>query len=271
MRALRILLLEDDPSDARSMKRYISQSGAELVQHCRNMDEFNKYWPESTADLAILDLQIGRADKKRSGWEAATTIATSNRSIPMIVWSNFNDQDTWRRIPNHENLVGPLDKDGTFGQFQGTLYTTIIKCYPDAEEEFILPEGHTGPGQGMTPKNGKFSVKVYGTKDKYILDARFIRYVETSHSARVKIHHRGDIVECTNSLEGVLDYIDNPDLVQISRYAIININYAYKVRSTDCVYVQTINGRESLPIGKEYKKNMHTWWGRLKSPTKVKK
>gem|GEM_PF-4087628 len=268
MRPLNILLVEDSTIDIRTMTRYVQRSGARLVQLCRNLEEFNAYWPSSKADVVILDLQLGPKDKIRKGWEVATTIAKSSRPIPIIVWSNFNDQDTWRRIPNHENLVGPLSKDGSFNQFLGTLYTTVLRCYPDAEEEFIFHEGSSEPGSHMTPRNGSFELKSYRSDKKYILNAHYVRFAETAGSARIKIHHREDVIECTNSLDGLLHYADNPNLVKISRFAVINIRYAHRIENTDQVYVKSINGHKCLPIGKDFKKDKSRWWGKLKSPVK---
>lgn len=271
MRALNIILVEDSEYDARGMKRFIKQAGAHLVSHCRNKKEFDAYWPQSTADLIILDLQLGRKDTKRSGWEIANFIANSDRPIPIIVWSNYNDQDTWRRIPNHDNLVGPLSKDGSFDQFVGTLYTTVLRCNPDAESTYQFPKGFTSPGAQVAPRNELFRVKAYGTTDHYIVDSRFIRFAETAGSSRIKIHHKDQVIECSNSLGGLLDYANNPDLVQISRWNIINVRYAFKLQSTDCVYVRSMNGMERLTIGEEYKKDMHKWWGKLRSPKKTKR
>lgn len=268
MRPLNILLVEDNEIDARGMKRYIRQAGATLVKHCRNQEDFNEYWSKSSADIIILDLELGRKDTKRSGWEIANEIATSDRPIPIIIWSSYNDKDTWRRIPNHNNLVGPLSKDGSFDQFVGTLYTTVLRCNPDAESIYQFPEGFTSPGAQVAPRNELYSVKAYGTTDHYMIDSKFIRYAETAGSSRIKIHHKDQVIECSNSLKGLLGYANNPDLVQISRWNIINIRYAFKLQSTDCVYVRSMNGMERLTIGEEYKKDMDKWWGKLRSPKK---
>lgn len=270
MRPLNILLVEDSTIDIRTMTRYIKGSGARLLQLCRSLEEFDAYWPSSTADLVVLDLQLGPKDKSRKGWQVATTIANSDRPIPIIVWSNFNDQDTWRRIPNHKNLVGPLCKDSTFNQFLGTLYTTMLRCYPDAEDDFIFHEGTAEPGFQMAPKNGCFELKAYRSDKKYVLNAQYVRFAETACSARIKVHHCGDVIECTNSLDGLLEYADNPDLVKISRFAVINIRYVHHLENTDQVYMKSVNGYKCLSIGKEFKKDKSSWWGKLKSPVKTK-
>jgi len=270
MRPINILLVEDNEVDARSMKRYIRRAEAKLVKHCYNQKEFDAYWPSSTADIVILDLELSRKDTKRSGWEIATKIADSDCPIPIIIWSSYNDKDTWRRIPNHANLVGPLSKDGSFDQFVGTLYTTILRCNPDAETIYEFPEGCTASSQKVAPRNGLFTVKAYGTTDHYVVDSNFIRFAEAAGSARIKIHHKDQIIECSNSLSGLIDYANNPDLVRISRSNIINSRYAYKLESTNCVFVRSINGMQQLTIGDEYSKNKHRWWGKLRSPKKGK-
>ena len=268
MRPLNILLVEDNEIDARGMKRFIRQADAKLVKHCRNQKEFNAYWPQSTADIVVLDLELGRNDKKRSGWELANVIANSKRPVPIIVWSSYNTLDTWRRIPNHENLVAFLSKDSSFDQFVGTLYSGIMRCNPDAETTFRFPQGFTSPGERVAPRNELYTVKCYGAAEHYVIDSRYIRYAETAGSARIKIYHREQEIECSNSLTGLLNYSNNPDLVQISRWAIINTRYAFKLESTNVVWVRSQNKMVKLPIGDEYRKNMKRWWGKLRSPNK---
>ena len=85
-----ILLIEDNPGDARLLEEMFRERDAQEVQlrHVRRMEEAEKYLAENPVDIILLDLELPDAE----GLEAVRRARAAAPQIPLVVLSGLDDE-----------------------------------------------------------------------------------------------------------------------------------------------------------------------------------
>lgn len=93
--SLHILLVEDNPGDARLMNIYLQQAlrPSPEIQHAQRLDEARQILSETTFEAILLDLSLPDAE----GLETVKEIQGCARDTPVIVLTGRDDEDFARR------------------------------------------------------------------------------------------------------------------------------------------------------------------------------
>ena len=85
-----ILLIEDDPDEARLIREMINGSGSQVFEltHVESMRDAKKYLASQSVDIALLDL--GLADPH--GLEAVRQVRAAARRVSIVLLSNADDE-----------------------------------------------------------------------------------------------------------------------------------------------------------------------------------
>ena len=91
---LRLLVVEDDFMQARTMRRYLTGLGYEVVGVAPTIAEAERLFDATAPDLLLLDVNL--ADGQADGIDLAHTLLRRRR-VPVIFLTSFQDPDTFRR------------------------------------------------------------------------------------------------------------------------------------------------------------------------------
>lgn len=267
-RPIRVLIVEDEFLPMRDFKQLVSDSKGVVAATCQNLADFRKQWPSIQADIAIVDLRLGKVKGNRDGWMVATEIGKSDKPMPIIICSSYNDKELWRTVPRHDYVV-PMSKEIRLDQYLLIAYPLIHKFYPDAERMFVFhPGGHSPTAVNDTP-GGSFLVKNDNLGYPQMIDPRFVTLVESIGGSKIRIHYEDQVIDFTQTLEGLLKTANYSRLVQVSRSTIINYNYVHG-KDINSVYVKTWSKIREISIGAKYAESIEGWWRHLQAPKKKK-
>lgn len=89
-RSIRILLVEDNPADARLLREHLSEVSSLCFQltHVERLEEAGERMMETGADVVLLDLSLPDAH----GMETVTKMLEAAPDVPIIVLTGFDDE-----------------------------------------------------------------------------------------------------------------------------------------------------------------------------------
>lgn len=263
-RPVRVLIVEDQHLAMADLKLLVHQSRGEVAATFRNLAEFRTGWPVVDADLAIVDLKLGRQAGNRDGWMIATEINSSERPMPILICSGYNDQEMWRQVPRHKYVL-PMAKDASLSQYLMLAYPLLHRFYPDAERMFTFHPGGASPQAVNDAEGDKMLVKNSELGYAQVVDPRRVPLVQAMKGGKIKIYYEDQQILFSQSLAGYLTAARNPRMLQVNRSQLVNYDYIHG-RDRDSVYVRTYGRIVQVTIGGQYAEAVAGWWRWLRSP-----
>ncbi len=136
-----ILLVEDNPGDARLLREMFNEQGARSIDltHVKSMREAEKHLSEHTVDLVLLDL--GLADAQ--GLAAIRRTHAAAPSIPLVVLTGLDDESlaeqALREGAQDYQIKGQIE---TRGLLRALNYAVERKTLERLKDEFISTVSH---------------------------------------------------------------------------------------------------------------------------------
>jgi hypothetical protein len=250
--------VEDEFLQMTDLKQLVRDSKGEVAATCRNLADFRRQWPAAKADIAIVDLRLGKAIENRDGWLVVTEISKSDKPMPIIICSSYNDEELWRTLPRYDNIA-TMGKDTSLNQYLITAYPLVHKFYPNAERMFLFhPGGHSITAVNDNPTQ-RFFVKNNLLGYAQMIDPRFVTLVECVKDAKIRIHYEDQVIDISQTLDGFCQTANYNRLVKVNRSFVVNYNYVHGRDSTS-LYVKTWSRIREVPLGDGYDGNTDRWW-----------
>jgi DNA-binding LytR/AlgR family response regulator len=226
---VKILIVEDDPIVASDLLNKLEQLGYSQNEVAHSVSEAKKTAESDTPDLAIIDIDLGRAE---SGIDLGQWFDT--RNISYFYLSGKQDPVTFYKTAE-TGAAANIEKPITLSTLRNTIYLAIRKkALPlNTKKRIFIPS-----------RDGELSVRIE--------DILFIRASRTYCEIQLENEQKPRLV--STSLGNMLEKINAAEIVRIHRSHAININH---VRFRQGNMLSTNPEFEPLEIGKKYRSSVN--------------
>ena len=267
-RPVRYLIVEDMYIHRMKLEQMVVDSHGVVAGYCADLEEFNRKWPEMDADVAIVDLQLGRDSSNRDGWKVLDQLADPARPRPVLIRTGYNQFDTWRKLSDY-SFARQLGKGGTLDDFIATAYPLLFEFYPDAAAMFTFHPGGNCPESVIDHSSQRFKVKHAGRGYPQVIDPQYINFVEgVSRRSMIRVFYQTQQIEFSSTLDNLLVEAQYNRLLRINRSVIINANYIDGC-DKNSVYVRYMGGTREFSLRDNPKyaspEEVCGWFNQLKS------
>lgn len=246
-RPLRFLIVEDQVLPRKNFEQLVADSHGVVAATCRNLAEFRRIKHKIKADVAIIDLELGKERGNRDGWIVADEIIASEQPMPIIICSSYNNLSTWSKTPNYRYLAR-MTKDPTLDEFIGTCNTLVFLFYPDAAAKFTFHPGGDCPRAVNDHASRVFTVKHGAVSYPQCIDPQYINFVlSNSRRSMINIHYQGRVLEFSSNLNKVRELAAYNRLYRINRSVIVSANYVDGI-SNNSVFIRRQGGVEEFSL-----------------------
>ena len=236
---MNIIVVEDDPILAGSIRVFIKQLGYNLLGISDNSEDFLNMWKATQVDLALIDIHIkGKLD----GIEVAEIISTSDRPIPIIFITSVKNQKTFERSKQTQPfafILKPFNKL----TLQRTIELALFKY-----SEKIWDNIQSVQWEKDIIMNKFLFVKVKQHLEK--IEGDKVAYIHTQMKYSQIVMADGTSYEVKLSLKEIIEKMPINSFIKVHRNYIVNIAY---VKNIDIKKDLVIIVRRSIPIGKTYR------------------
>lgn len=227
----KILIVEDEYITAITLKKFLEESGYEIVDIAMSTDEALHLLENKAIDIVLLDINI---DDDRDGIWIANQI-TEKYKIPFIYLTAYNDKDTIQRAIK-TNPYGFLTKPFQ----QAELFSAIAIALKKHNE---IATNEVGSEKYLFLKDVDKFDKVVIADINYIESQKNYLLIFTNTK---QYKHRA-------TLKDFSEHLPNNVFIRIHRAFIINI---HKIDNIDSKNNTIVIEKKSLPISKTYKKKV---------------
>lgn len=248
-RPVRFLIVEDQVLPRKNFEQLVTNSHGIVAATCRNLAEFQEKKHEIEADIAIIDLELGKERGNRDGWLIADTLRDAERPMPIIICSSYNNFNTWNKMPDYR-YISQMSKDPTLDQFLATSYPLILRFYPDAASMFRFHPGGSCPRAINDHASKVFTLKHSGVSYPQCIDPQYINFIiSNSPKSMIEIYYQGEILEFSSDLVKVQKEAKYNRLFRINRSVIVNANYVDGI-DNNRVFVRKMGGVQEFSLSK---------------------
>ncbi|MBK8562278.1 MAG: response regulator transcription factor [Saprospiraceae bacterium] len=245
MQILQVLLVEDDRSAALDVEMLLDEMGLKLASLKDNAVDALQYIYDEQPDLIILDLEL-KGDK--SGLDIANEI--NHLRIPIIFTTSFKDKTTFEQTKSTYSfgyLVKPFNKLS----LQSTIEQAVKVLFPEDELE--------GPGENeLTIMPDMVLVKhvnmLYPVRYDNILFIQGEGNYCSIHTIQRKYLLKAP-------LKKMLEAMPPSEFAPIHKSFIVRLD---KVESIDVGSGKLVVGKETLPLGRNFKNSFLSRFNQLK-------
>ena len=228
----KILIVEDEYITAITLKKFLEESGYEVVDIAMSSEEAMHLLEHNTIDVVLLDINI---DDDRDGIWIANQI-TDKYKIPFIYLTAYNDKDTIQRAIK-TNPYGFLTKP-----FQQAELFSAIAIALKKHNEIVATKEFTEEKYLFLKDVDKFD-KVAITEINYIESQKNYLLIFTDNK---QYKHRA-------TLKNFSEYLPENIFIRIHRAFIVN---KHKINHIDSKNNTISIDKKKLPISKTYKKKV---------------
>lgn len=231
MAELKILIVEDDPLIAESIRMYLTRLGYIALEPAASKLEALEMLQKEKPDFAILDINL---DGKQEGIEIGEFIHKSV-DIPFIYLTGNSDKDSIDKASKthpQSYLIKPFSPDDLYSAIQIAISNFKSKDdQKEGEDLNILPES-------IFIKVGNKYVKVQ-VPDVYYLksDDKYIEIVTVSGTYSVR-----------TTMESMLSSLKTHQFIRIHRSYSVNMKHLKEVNGESVTV-----GDAKLPVGRGYR------------------
>jgi DNA-binding LytR/AlgR family response regulator len=245
MQSLHVLLVEDDRSAALDVEMLLDEMGLKLAALKDNAEDALKYIYDEQPDLIIMDLEL-KGDK--SGLDIANEI--NHLRIPIIFTTSFKDKTTFEQAKSTYSfgyLVKPFNKLS----LQSTIEQAVKMLFPDDELE--------------EPRESEFAILSNAVLVKHVNMLYPVRY-----DSILFIQGEGNYCSIYTSqrkyllkapLKRMLESMPPSEFAPIHKSFIVRLD---KVESIDVGSGKLVVGKETLPLGRNFKNAFLSRFNQLK-------
>jgi len=268
-RPLRFLIVEDQVMPRKNFEQLVVDSHGEVAATCRNLADFQKMKHKIEADIAIIDLELGKQPGNRDGWIVADELRDAGRSMPIIICSSYNNFSTWEKTRDYR-YISQMTKDPTLDQFLATSYPMIFEFYPDAAAMFLFHPGGNCPRAVNDHASKVFTVKHGGVNYPQNIDPQYINFIiSNSRRSMIQIYYQGRVLEFSTGLTEVKKEANYNRLFRINRSVIVNANYVDGI-DANRVFIRQMGGVREFSLSKNEQfvkdvKELSEYFSQLKS------
>lgn len=245
MQSLHVLLVEDDRSAALDVEMLLDEMGLKLVAVKDNAKDALQYIYDEQPDLIILDLEL---KGEKTGLDIANEI--DHLRIPIIFTTSYKDKTTFERAKSTYSfgyLVKPFNKLS----LQSTIEQAVKMLFP--EEELDVPseleENHL-PGTVLV----KHVNMLYPVRYDSIL---FIQ--GEGNYCSIHTNQRKYLLKAP--LKRMLEAMPASEFSPVHKSFIVRLD---KVESIDVGSGKLVVGKETLPLGRNFKNTFLSRFNQLK-------
>lgn len=237
MKAVTILIVEDDPVQAVELERTITESGYQVVEVVDNADAAQKIVETQKIDLILIDIGIkGRLN----GIELADLLVP--KQIPVIFATAFEDEQTYLQAKHafpRAYLVKPIKK----ATLQNAIETALLHTYDSS----LLNEMLVRWQEDMILKDYVF----LKSNDRLIkIDLSEVAIIEADGNYCILYLQKERHVAVKMSLKRIRQKISPRRFIQIHRNYVVQIPFIESFNSqNETVLVLDKN----LPVGVTYR------------------
>lgn len=226
--ALKILIIEDDPSFIVEVEMMISDAGDYIISKARSIVEAKEKL-EGKIDLILLDLRL---EEGHLGIELLEDI--NQLAIPFVVITAFKDPKLYeisKTFNPEAYLVKPFDKL--------TLIGIIDRLFPGEDVDTVKYSSN-----GIFVKANKQHKKILFGEIEYIKAEGNYCSIFIKGQSRVTIR---------NSIKGLIDRMPPKHFLRVHRSYIVNLKSITSVEfANNLIHID----KESIPIGRNFKKEL---------------
>ncbi len=234
MRHLQVLLVEDDRSAALDVEMLLDEMGLKLAAIKDNAKDALQYIYDEQPDIIILDLEL---KGEKTGLDVANEI--DHLRIPIIFTTSFKDKATFDQAMSTYSL-GYLVKPFNKLSLQSTIEQAIRTLFPEG--------GLAEPGEnesGIIPN----TVLVKHLNILYPVRYDSILFIQ-GEGNYCSIHTSQRKYLLKAPLKRMLDAMPSSEFSPVHKSFIVRLD---KVESIDVGSGKLVVGKETLPLGRNFK------------------
>ena len=228
MKALKILIVEDEVFIAETIKMYLEERNHEVIGAAISYEEAFQEYNLRRPDLVLLDIRLYGT---KSGIDFAAYIKEQINGPPFVFLSSQNDQKILEQALE-TNPYGYLTKPF----YKESLWTSIESAY-----------------QLYTSRNTNDSVVIItdGRKNHLIKISNIV-CIEADHVYSMIIMTSGEKLTVRKSMQQILDLANNANLINCHRSYIINTQHVREWNQDNI----TMDNNQSIPISRGRKEEV---------------
>jgi DNA-binding LytR/AlgR family response regulator len=222
MKAIQILIVEDEVLIAESIKLYLHERGHEVNNIALSFDEAQEFFHLRRPDLILLDIRLYG---QKSGIDFAAYVSAQKSAPPFIYLTSQYDQ----------RILGQALETNPYGYltkpiWKETLWTTV-------ESAYHLHQTNQTVQPMITIQDGK---------NNYNINANEILYIQADHvyANIITIHDQKIIVR--KSLHQLLSLCGSEFLFICHRSFIVNVTYISEWNNNEII----LKNRLTIPISR---------------------
>lgn len=230
METKKLLIIEDEIIIGLSFSKYLKSKGYK----CDIALDFNqavKYLTQGQYDIALIDIKLKGS---KSGLEVAKFIHTEI-DIPFVFITSYLDSKTLEQaklLKPKGYLTKPLNKD--------SLFTTLemIELNQSQDNHYLIV------------KDGKDILRILKNN---------IQYIQSNHVyVSIVVEGNSSPYLIRNSLQNILNLINDHNFIQVHRCYIINLEKINKINRTE-IFINS----HRIPIGKTRQKEISKHYNKM--------
>jgi two-component system LytT family response regulator len=248
-RALRVLIVDDEPLARRGIRQLVARHpGCIVVGECRNGREALLMLDTTAPDLVFLDVQMPELD----GFGVIR--ARGPERMPAVVFVTAYDAYAVRAFEAHavDYLVKPVT-DARFGAALARVRERLEGRHALAlarRLHSLLAEtggAGAGPAAGASPDRRR--VVVPTASGELVLDAGEIDWI-AADDYRAEVYVKGKRHRLRESLESLATRLESSHFVRVHRSAIVNVARVREVRTRGENAVVILTDGTTVPVSR---------------------
>lgn len=229
MKALNVLIIEDEVVTAQDIKETLEKAGHTITDSVRNLSAALTSLRTSPPDIALIDIHL--AHSSDDGIDIAQRIL-AQRTMPIIYLTSYSEPSTFLRAQQtrpaayllkpfrHKELA--IQVELAYYNYQASLTNSVD---PFLSDNLYLPVDH---GQGYT--------KIRKSDVLYIEADRVYVGLHLAGESKKRIF--------TMNLSYIAQFFTTPNFYKLSRSLVVNLDYVERIEGEQFY----IKGREEHPI-----------------------
>ncbi len=226
MKALKILIVEDEILIADNIKRYLNRKGHDVVGIAISYKEAIDLYLEKSPDIAILDIKLSGP---KTGIDVAKFIQKQNKKIPFIFLTSQMDVNNINEAKDTfpaGYLSKPIQKDSLYATIEIAMHKQILI-------------------------NKNLDIALSDGIKKYKVPINEILFLQADHVyVKVYIANNKHIV-LRSAFKDLLERLPKEQFIQTHRSFIINIDHINRW-DNESIYIQ----ENIIPISRSRKKEL---------------
>lgn len=227
-----IVVVEDDYVACQTLIGQLNALGYTQTWHATNAESAMELFKQKAPQLAIIDIAL--ADSNLDGIELAKEINAKFPDCAILFTTSYSDKTTLdrvREVKYESYLLKPIH--------ERYLYVTLE----------LLSDNSA---KGVSTRSGNACDHVFlkgGSKYYQRIDVKDILYIKSETSGITITLANKSSLFTYNSLQGVIEQINHPDLIRVQRSWAVNKKYVVGKSENQ---LRMSDGTE-IPIGQKYK------------------